>query len=63
MGAWKYFKIEGIVTGGVYNDFSLCKSYSFPPCSHGNNSGKYSKCDEDIFMMTNTPSCSTKCHD
>ncbi|CAD8192744.1 unnamed protein product [Paramecium pentaurelia] len=62
MGAWKYFKIEGIVTGGIYNDFTFCKSYSFPPCSHGNNSGKYSKCDEDIFMLSNTPLCSRKCH-
>ncbi|CAD8203264.1 unnamed protein product [Paramecium octaurelia] len=62
VGAWKYFKLEGIVTGGAYDDLSFCKSYSFPPCSHGNNSGKYSKCDEDILLLTNTPSCTKKCH-
>ncbi|CAD8104896.1 unnamed protein product [Paramecium sonneborni] len=62
MGAWKYFNVYGIVTGGLYNDFSYCKSYSFPPCSHGNNSGKYSKCDDDIFILMKTPYCIKKCN-
>lgn len=62
-GAWKYLRVDGIVTGGTYNDFSLCKPYSFPPCSHGNDSGKYSKCENDFFMLTEvTPSCTKKCH-
>jgi len=35
---WDYYRNQGVVTGGPYNDDATCFSYEFPPCEHHVNS-------------------------
>lgn len=55
--AWNYFTTTGCVTGGNYNDYSLCYMYPFPQCDH-HVSGKYGPCPSTEY---NTPTCSKAC--
>lgn len=53
----QYIASTGIVTGGLYNDFSYCRSYTLKPCEH-HVTGKYQKCTEPTKP---TPSCQRQC--
>ncbi len=55
--AWNYWKDHGLPTGGLYQDFSTCQPYSFPPCDH-HVEGKYGPCKGDYP----TPKCLRKCN-
>ena len=55
--AWSWLSSSGIVTGGNYNDFSSCVSYSMPNCDH-HCTGKYPQCST---MSFDTPSCQKTC--
>lgn len=55
--AWNYLKSHGVVTGGNYGDFSLCKSYSMPICEH-HVDGPYPPCGSNEYP---TPACTKKC--
>jgi len=57
--AWNYWKRNGLVTGGLYNDKSTCQPYSFPPCDH-HVEGKYGPCSKEEFP---TPKCRNVCTD
>lgn len=46
------------MTGGLYNDFSYCRSYTLKPCEHHVSGGKYQKCQEPVKP---TPSCQRQC--
>eukprot|EP01135_Chromosphaera_perkinsii_P002415 Nk52_evm21s223 gene=Nk52_evmTU21s223 len=34
IGAWSYFKVHGVVTGGEYNSHEGCMPYEIAPCEH-----------------------------
>jgi len=55
--AWSYMKSTGLVTGGNYNDFSLCQSYSMAICDH-HVVGKYPECGGSEYP---TPKCASSC--
>jgi cathepsin B len=55
--AWDYLASTGIVTGGNYNDFSWCSSYSLPNCDH-HVVGKYAPCGAQEYP---TPNCPNSC--
>jgi len=55
--AWNWFTQTGVVTGGNYDDFSWCSSYSLPNCDH-HEPGKYQPCPADEYP---TPACPTAC--
>lgn len=55
--AWDYFVESGVPTGGAYDDFSLCSSYTLKPCDH-HSTGQYGPCPSKIEP---TPQCPTKC--
>lgn len=55
--AWKYWKNNGLPTGGLYNDTNTCQPYVFPPCDH-HVSGKYGPCSSKDFP---TPKCVKTC--
>ena len=55
--AWSYFQETGISTGGAYDDFSWCRSYTLKPCDH-HTSGKLGPCPSGIAP---TPSCKQEC--
>ena len=42
--AWKYYKTNGIVTGGLYEVDDWCEPYSLPPCAHHIASPKLPSC-------------------
>lgn len=62
-GAWHWFKINGVVTGGDYinKDKGIsCKPYLYPPCSH------VSTYSEDLVSCSTldsqyTPTCEKTC--
>jgi cathepsin B len=54
--AWKYFKDNGLPTGGLYGDNKTCQPYKFPPCDH-HVSGEYGPCQGDF----ETPKCEKTC--
>jgi len=54
---WQWFKGTGVVTGGEYNDFSWCSSYSLAKCDH-HCTGKYGPCPSSEYP---TPACPRKC--
>jgi len=57
--AWSWFTTTGVVTGGNYDDFSWCSSYSLPNCDHHlNHTGHYQPCPAQEY---NTPTCPTAC--
>lgn len=45
-GAWNYFKNKGLVTGDLFGDDTWCRPYTFPPCDHHVDDGKYGPCGE-----------------
>jgi len=55
--AWNWFTTTGVVTGGNYNDFSWCSSYSLANCDH-HTTGKYGPCPATEYP---TPACPTAC--
>jgi len=55
--AWDWFTTTGCVTGGNYNDFSLCESYALPSCDH-HEPGKEKMCPSQEYQ---TPACVTSC--
>jgi len=55
--AWEWFTNPGVVTGGNYDDFSWCSSYSLPVCDH-HVTGKYQPCPATEY---DTPSCPSSC--
>ncbi|CAD8209473.1 unnamed protein product [Paramecium octaurelia] len=56
-GAWNYFKNKGLVTGDLYGDNSWCRPYTFPPCDHHVDDGKYGPCGDS----QPTPACVKSC--
>ena len=54
-----YYASNGIVTGGNYNDTSMCYSYQLAPCSHHVNSTKFPPCPQEVP----TPKCAKSCVD
>jgi len=57
--AFDYWVRSGVTTGGSYKDYSMCKSYPFPPCAHHvPASEKYDSCEHKVFP---TPACSSAC--
>ena len=58
ISAWKYYKTDGIVSGGHYNSHQGCQPYLFPECSHsGTVNGTRPPCGD----AKSTPPCSNKC--
>ena len=58
ISAWKYYKTDGIVSGGHYNSHQGCQPYLFPECSHsGTVNGTRPPCGNAKL----TPPCSNKC--
>jgi len=55
--AWSWMTTTGVVTGGNYDDFSWCSSYSLPNCDH-HTTGKYQPCPATEYP---TPACPTAC--
>jgi len=54
-----YYASNGIVTGGNYNDTSMCYSYQLAPCAHHVNSTKFPPCPQEVP----TPKCAKSCVD
>lgn len=57
--AWEYLRRTGVVTGGQYNSTEWCKSYPFPPCSHGIE-GQYPQCSTKPPVV---PKCELTCQE
>ncbi|KAJ6223293.1 hypothetical protein RDWZM_001838 [Blomia tropicalis] len=58
IAAWKYYKTNGIVSGGQYNSHQGCQPYLLPECSHtGTVNGTRPPCGK----LEPTPACSNKC--
>lgn len=57
LAAMDYFTMEGVVTGGLYEDQQTCKPYTIKPCEHHVN-GTRPPCTGD---GGNTPKCQHKC--
>ncbi|KAK3798806.1 hypothetical protein RRG08_040637 [Elysia crispata] len=55
--AWRYYKSEGVVTGGQYGTKKGCMPYVLPPCDH-HVSGHLKNCSDPISP---TPKCVEKC--
>ena len=55
--AWEYLRRTGVVTGGQFNTTNWCKSYPFPPCSHGIE-GSYPQCSTEPPVV---PKCELEC--
>ncbi|CAF0909619.1 unnamed protein product [Adineta steineri] len=58
VGAWQYYKRQGLVTGGNYNTKQGCLPYTLPSCEHHIN-GSRPSCDGE----GPAPPCSPKCID
>jgi len=63
-GAWRWFKLEGVSTGGNYEDIgkgTTCKPYSMQSCAHHTDDvpAGYVPC-EDVPDYS-TPKCATSC--
>jgi cathepsin B len=56
-GAWSYFKSKGLVSGDLFGDSKWCRPYTFPPCDHHVDDGKYGPCGDS----KPTPSCVKSC--
>lgn len=56
--AWEYWKLNGLVSGGLYGDKATCQPYSMPPCAHHTTSPKYPACPSDEYP---TPKCKKTC--
>lgn len=56
--AWEYWKLSGLVSGGLYGDKGSCQPYSMPPCSHHVTSTKYPACPSSEYP---TPKCKRTC--
>jgi len=57
--SWEYWKLAGIVSGGLYGDNSTCQPYAFPPCAHHTTSSQYPPCPGTEYP---TPNCSLACN-
>ncbi|NWH90272.1 CATB protein, partial [Aegithalos caudatus] len=55
--AWRYWTVNGLVSGGDYDSHVGCWPYSFPPCQHHVN-GTRPPCTEDGMK---TPTCRRQC--
>jgi len=55
--AWSYYRLTGIVSGGVYDSQQGCRPYSIPACEH-HTSGPLANCSSSIMP---TPKCEKKC--
>jgi cathepsin B len=56
--AWNWFVSSGVVTGGLYQDTSFCRPYSFAPCAHHvPATSKYPACPSGEYQGTCSRSC------
>merc|ERR1712046_117504 len=56
--AFDFWRNEGVVTGGLYNDKQFCLPYPFPPCAHHVTSSSYEPCGTKLY---DTPKCDRTC--
>jgi len=56
-GAFNYWKSQGVVTGWLYNTKNWCQPYTFAPCDHHTEGGKYGPCG----ASKPTPKCDKNC--
>ena len=56
--AWKYWKNNGIVTGGIYGDKTTCQPDYLPKCAHYGKSKNLSHCKKEMYYY---PDCSESC--
>lgn len=57
--AWSYFQSTGLVTGGLHDDKTYCRPYTFAPCAHHTTSTKYPACGPS----QPTPPCKKQCQE
>ena len=57
LAAWKYWVVNGVVTGGQYKSKQGCLPYLIPPCEH-HVKGHRKPCSE---KYSPTPQCKRKC--
>jgi cathepsin B len=58
--AWQWIVSTGVVSGGNYNDFSLCVAYELQTCDH-HTTGQYVPCTS--LPTYQTPPCQLHCDD
>jgi cathepsin B len=56
--AWSFWRYDGVPTGGLYQDNATCQPYSYPPCDHHVDHGKYGPCGKSEYP---TPRCKNTC--
>jgi cathepsin B len=56
--AWKWFTTTGVATGGAYQDYDYCVSYSLEPCYHHVSGSSLPQCSNYDFS---TPKCQKQC--
>ena len=54
--AFKYYQLNGLVSGGLYGTYDTCKPYSIPGCDHVGK-GKLPSCKH----LEPTPECTDTC--
>jgi len=54
--AWRYWEVDGLVTGGQWDSKEGCQPYQVPKCDH-HTTGQYKPCGAE----QKTPKCSNEC--
>jgi len=55
---WRWFKTNGVVTGGGYGNTQYCYAYTMPECAHHVDSATLAPCDQ---IPTVAPTCGSTC--
>lgn len=60
--AWLHWRLNGIVSGGLYNGTG-CRPYSIPPCAHHVNGTSLPECGGKNGETGETPECKKQCQE